>query len=106
MAKKPGASPSAMKNRAAKTAAALGTAQGGSVAAAAPAAPRRKTTPLQFLREVDAERKKVTWTTRKETWITSVMVLIMVVITAVFFLVVDWVLGTGMAQILKIATGA
>ena len=34
------------------------------------------------------------------------MVLIMVVITAVFFLVVDWVLGTGMAQILKIATGA
>ena len=106
MAKKPGASPSAMKNRAAKTAAALGTAQGGAVAAAAPAAPRRKTSPIQFMREVRAEARKVTWTTRKETWITSVMVLIMVVITAVFFLIVDWALGAGMAQILKLATGA
>ncbi len=105
MAKKPGSSPSAMKNRAAKTAAALGTAQGGSVAAAAPAAPRRKTSPMQFLREVRAEARKISWTTRKETWITSVMVLIMVVITAIFFLVVDWALGAGMAQILKFATG-
>ena len=105
MARKPGSSPSAMKNRAAKTAAALGTAQGGSVAAAAPAAPRRKTSPMQFLREVRAEARKISWTTRKETWITSVMVLIMVVITAIFFLVLDWALGAGMAQILKFATG-
>ena len=106
MAKKPGSSPSAMKNRAAKTAAALGAAQGGAVAASAPAAaPRRKTNPLQFLREVRAEARKISWTTRKETWITSVMVLIMVVITAIFFLVVDWALGAGMAQILKFATG-
>ena len=106
MAKKPGSSPSAMKNRAAKTAAALGSPQGGAAAAiAAPAAPRRKTSPLQFLREVRAEARKISWTTRKETWITSVMVLIMVVITAIFFLIVDWALGAGMAQILKFATG-
>ena len=107
MAKKPGSSPSAMKNRAAKTAAALGSVQGGSVAASvtAPAAPRKKTSPMQFLREVRAEARKITWTTRKETWITSVMVLIMVVITAIFFLIVDWALGAGMAQILKFATG-
>ena len=107
MAKKPGSSPSAMKKRAAKTAAALGSAQGGSVAASvtAPAAPRTKTSPMQFLREVRAEARKISWTTRKETWITSVMVLIMVVITAIFFLVVDWALGAGMAQILKFATG-
>ena len=32
------------------------------------------------------------------------MVLIMVVITAVFFLVVDWGLGAAVAQILKLAT--
>jgi preprotein translocase subunit SecE len=96
-----------MKNRAAKTAAALGSSSGGAAAAAipSPAAPRRKTNPLQFLREVRAEARKISWTTRKETWITSVMVLIMVVITCVFFFVVDWVLGAGMAQILKFATG-
>ena len=108
MAKKPGSSPSAMKNRAAKTAAAMSAGSGGSVAASvtAPAAPRKKTSPMQFLREVRAEARKISWTTRKETWITSVMVLIMVVITAIFFLVVDWALGAGMAQILKLATGA
>ncbi len=35
------------------------------------------------------EARKVTWTPWKETWITSVMVGIMVVITAIFFSVVD-----------------
>jgi preprotein translocase subunit SecE len=32
------------------------------------------------------------------------MVLIMVVITAIFFMIVDWGLGTAVAQILKFAT--
>ena len=72
-------------------------------AAAAVAKPRFNL--VQFSREVRAEARKISWTTRKETWITSVMVLIMVVITAIFFLVVDWALGAGMAQILKFATG-
>ena len=110
MAKKSGKSPSAIKSRAAKTAAALNaTKSGGGAAVAAPAAavaeaPKRKTNPLQFLREVRAEGRKISWTSRKETWITSVMVLIMVVITAVFFLIVDWGLGAAVAQVLKFAT--
>ena len=109
MAKTSGSSPSAIKSRAAKTAAALNAARpaGSAVAAsaaAAPAPPKKKTSPVQFLREVRAEARKISWTSRKETWITSVMVLIMVVITAIFFLVVDWGLGTAVAQILKFAT--
>ena len=59
---------------------------------------------MQFLREVRAEARKISWTSRKETWITSVMVLIMVVITAIFFMIADWGLGTAVAQILKFAT--
>ena len=50
-----------------------------------------------------AEARKITWTTRKETWITSVMVFIMVVVTAIFFLIVDWGLGVAMQFLLKIA---
>jgi len=104
MARKPGSRPSAMKTRAAKSAAALSTpapamAGGGAVAEA----PKRKTSPMQFLREVRAEARKITWTTRKETWITSVMVFIMVILTAVFFLAVDAGLGFGVNQILKLA---
>ncbi|HZZ34195.1 MAG TPA: preprotein translocase subunit SecE [Caulobacteraceae bacterium] len=72
--------------------------------AAAPAEERRRPfNPIQFLREVDAERKKVTWTSWKETWITSVMVAIMVVITAIFFFGVDTGLGFLLGQILKLA---
>jgi preprotein translocase subunit SecE len=81
MARKPGSSPSAIKNRAAKTAAALATPLPAAPAAAkAPAAPEEAHQPRAvLLREVRAEARKITWTTRKETWITSVMVFIMVV---------------------------
>ena len=58
---------------------------------------------VQFLREVRAEARKVTWTSWKETWITSVMVGIMVVFTAIFFFGVDWILGLGVSAILKLA---
>ena len=79
-----------MKNRAAKTAAAIAPAS--ALAQAAPAK-KKRTSPAQFFREVRAEARKITWTTRKETWITSVMVFIMVLIAAAFFWIVDTGLG-------------
>ena len=48
-----------------------------------------KTNPLQFFRQVNQERQKVTWPTRKETTVTTIMVFIFVAIMAVFFLLVD-----------------
>ena len=65
-------------------------------------APKRPFNPVQFFREVRAEWRKVTWPTRRETWITTVMVMIMVVITSIFFLVVDTGLSIGVTQILKL----
>jgi preprotein translocase subunit SecE len=41
------------------------------------------------------EMKKVTWPTVKETWLTTVMVFIMVGLTVVFFFFVDTVLAFG-----------
>lgn len=101
MARKPGSSPSAIKSRAAKTAAALAPA---GAASAAATAPRKRTNPVQFFREVRAEARKITWTTRKETWITSVMVFMMVVLASVFFMAVDGGLGFAVNQLLKLAT--
>jgi preprotein translocase subunit SecE len=69
----------------------------------APARPR--TSPAQFWNEVRAEARKITWTSWKETWITSVMVGIMVVITAIFFMVVDGALNFLVTQLLKLASG-
>jgi preprotein translocase subunit SecE len=51
---------------------------------------------LKFFREVKREGiDKVTWPTWKETWLTTLMVFIMVGITMVFFFGVDWVLAFG-----------
>ena len=52
-----------------------------------------KYNPFQFAQEVRQETSKVTWPTRKETWITSIAVLVMVALSAVFFMLADQVLG-------------
>lgn len=103
MARKPGSSPSAIKSRAARTAAALAPAGGAPAAAATPK--KKRTNPVQFFREVRAEARKITWTTRKETWITSVMVFMMVVLAALFFSAVDGLLGFGAKALLSFAAG-
>jgi preprotein translocase subunit SecE len=59
---------------------------------------------LQFFREVRAEARKISWTSRRETWVTSVMVFIMILLTAFFFVVVDIGLRIMMQFILKLGT--
>jgi len=52
-----------------------------------------KLDPAQFIREVRQEVNRVTWPTRKETLITTGLVLGMSALAAVFFLVVDLVIS-------------
>jgi preprotein translocase subunit SecE len=52
-----------------------------------------RTNPIEFLQQVRTEVSKVTWPTRKETVITTIMVLVMVIAAALFFLAVDQVLS-------------
>jgi preprotein translocase subunit SecE len=60
-----------------------------------------KLDPAQFVREVRQEVNRVTWPTRKETLITTGLVLAMSVLAAVFFLTVDFVI----AQIVRALFG-
>jgi preprotein translocase subunit SecE len=57
--------------------------------------PVRRVTPVEFFQQVRREAKKVTWPSWKETWLTTMMVFIMVGFTMVFFFVVDTVLAFG-----------
>ena len=66
--------------------------------------PKKPFNLVRFYNEVRAEARKVTWTSWKETWITSVMVGIMVVMTALFFFAVDGLFGVAMDWILKLGT--
>ncbi|MEM9472750.1 MAG: preprotein translocase subunit SecE [Pseudomonadota bacterium] len=51
-----------------------------------------KTNPFEFFQQVRQETAKVTWPTRRETIITTIMVLILSAAAALFFLGVDAVL--------------
>ncbi len=52
--------------------------------------PRRKGGgPLRFIGEVRAEGRKVTWATRQEVMVSTIMVVMMGVAAALFFFVVD-----------------
>ncbi len=58
--------------------------------------------PAQFIQQVRAETAKVVWPTRKETMLTTVMVFIMAALAAIFFFLVDQVIGIGIDQILNL----
>ena len=61
-----------------------------------------RTSPAQFFSQVRAEGRKIIWPSRKETWITSVMVFIMVLLAAAFFWIVDTGLGFASRYILAL----
>jgi preprotein translocase subunit SecE len=64
-----------------------------------------KNSPGEFIRQVRAETAKVVWPTRKETTQTAIMVLIMTIILAIFFLGVDAVFNGIVQALLSLATG-
>ena len=59
-----------------------------------------KTNPGEFVQQVRREMAKVTWPSRRETMVTTMMVFIFVAISSVFFLLVDQVLSVGVNAIL------
>jgi preprotein translocase subunit SecE len=96
MARKP--PPQAMRTRAQRTAAAMA-----SPSATAAAEPKKRVTLGQFWKQVQQEARRVTWTSRRETWITSVMVAIMVALAMGFFAAVDGFFGWAIPFVLKLA---
>ena len=58
--------------------------------------------PFKFLQEVRAEAQKVTWPTRKETTVTTMMVFVMVILATIFFLVADQIMRLGIGYLLGI----
>ena len=58
------------------------------------------TNPLQFIQQVRSEVSKVVWPTRREVFLTTVMVFIMAALTAVFFALVDILIRWGLEWVL------
>ena len=61
-----------------------------------------KTSPAEFVQQVRRETKKVTWPTRKETTVSTIMVFVMATLAALFFFAVDQILAWGVQLIFGI----
>jgi preprotein translocase subunit SecE len=61
-----------------------------------------KISPFKFLQETRTETQKVTWPTRKETTVTTIMVFVMVAAAAVFFMLSDQVMRIAVSFVLGI----
>jgi len=64
-----------------------------------------KGSPLTFFRQVRAEMLKVTWPSRRETGVSTAMVLVMVLLACCFFFLSDWIIGTFVRTIIGFLTG-
>ncbi len=60
----------------------------------------KTTNPFVFLQQVRSETSKVTWPSRRETMISTIMVLIFAFIAAIFFFAADQLMALGVELIL------
>ncbi|MCJ8521735.1 preprotein translocase subunit SecE [Pseudorhizobium tarimense] len=61
-----------------------------------------KTNPVQFIQQVRTEASKITWPSRRETMISTAMVLLMVIFAALFFFAADQLIGWLIGLVLNI----
>ena len=66
---------------------------------------KKKTNPAQFVRQVRQEMQKVTWPEKKDTLISSAIVIILVIIFSLFFLVTDQIWSKGLRWIIEKGSG-
>ena len=60
------------------------------------------TNPFQFIQQVRSEVSKITWPTRREVLITTIMVFVMSAIAALIFAMVDLLIRSGIQYVLTI----
>ncbi|MFK3850700.1 preprotein translocase subunit SecE [Agrobacterium pusense] len=61
-----------------------------------------KTNPFTFLQQVRAEASKITWPSRRETMISTAMVLVMVIFAALSFFAADQLIGWILSLVLNV----
>nr|WP_286207705.1 preprotein translocase subunit SecE [Hephaestia sp. MAHUQ-44] len=65
--------------------------------------PVAKTSPIEFIRQVQAETRKVVWPGRRQTVMTAVMVIVMTSMLALFFVGIDSIFDAIVKALLSLA---
>jgi preprotein translocase subunit SecE len=65
----------------------------------------KKTSPALFVRQVRQELQKVTWPSRRDTLISSLIVILLIFLFSIFFLLSDQVWSFSIKKIIEIGSG-
>ena len=65
----------------------------------------KKTSPALFVRQVRQELQKVTWPARRDTFISSLIVILLIFLFSLFFLLSDQVWSFSIKKIIEIGSG-
>ena len=63
---------------------------------------KKKTNPAQFVRQVRQEMQKVTWPARKDVFISSAIVIVLIILFSLFFLLTDQIWSFSIKKIIQI----
>ena len=66
---------------------------------------KKKTSPALFVRQVRQEMLKVTWPQRRDTLISSAIVILLIVLFSLFFLLTDQIWSFSIRKIIEIGSG-
>jgi len=66
---------------------------------------KKKTSPATFVRQVRQELQKVTWPARRETFVSSAIVILLIILFSIFFLFTDQIWSFAIKKIIQIGSG-
>tara|TARA_B110000263_G_scaffold240274_1_gene243305 strand:- start:1023 stop:1238 length:216 start_codon:yes stop_codon:yes gene_type:complete len=66
---------------------------------------KKKITPALFVRQVRQELQKVTWPEKKDTFLSSAIVIVLIILFSLFFLLSDQLWSFSIKKIIQIGSG-
>ena len=66
---------------------------------------KKKTSPAQFVRQVRQELQKVIWPQRRDTFISSAIVILLIILFSLFFLLTDQIWSFSIRKIIEVGSG-
>ena len=66
---------------------------------------KKKITPATFVRQVRQELQKVTWPQKKDTFMSSAIVIVLIILFSLFFLLTDQIWSFFIKKIIQIGSG-
>ena len=66
---------------------------------------KKKTSPALFVRQVRQELQKVTWPEKRDTFVSSAIVIVLIILFSLFFLLTDQIWSFLIKKIIQIGSG-